>query len=166
VQGIVQAVALAVLLVGATSAAMALRWPSVSLGTAVAAVALLASAAWQITRSVTVLDRAIGRIASQAAMVPLPARAGVARFSWRPATALQKGQAVMAIFLAMSVTVSGISLWRDFSSPRRAQAPLRSTPVAIVAPPPAATASMTAPAKAPRVGVATAPKRRVLKRTA
>lgn len=125
VRGLVAALVLAIVLMGATSAAIALRWPAVS-GAAIAGAALLlASAAWQTTRTLAVLDRGLSRVAAQTALVPLAGRPSRARVTWRPSTALHKGQATMlAVLAATSALISGAFLAQD------AQRPLTARPIA------------------------------------
>ena len=83
------------------------------------------SAAWQTTRSVAVLDRALSRVTTQSGMVPLPGRAAGARLTWRPSTVLHKGQAALVVgVVAGGLLVSGLFLTRDFA-PRTAVAPAR-----------------------------------------
>ena len=123
VQGTVQALLLAVLLVGATSAAIALRWPSITAAAVVTAIALFASAAWQTMRTVAVLERALARVTTRAGMLPLLDRASRARIRWRPSTASQKGQAAMMAVLAASAAVSGLFISRDLVMKRPALVP-------------------------------------------
>jgi len=71
--GTVQALTLAVLVAGGTGASMALHRSSVSLVVAAMAIAaIVARAAWQATRVVAVLDRAVARVTTAAGMLPLP----------------------------------------------------------------------------------------------
>jgi GT2 family glycosyltransferase len=70
--GTVQGLTVAVLLAGGTSAAMALHRPSVSVAVLVAAVAVIAArTAWQATRAAATLSRALGRVTTDAGMLPL-----------------------------------------------------------------------------------------------
>ncbi|MGE4053654.1 MAG: hypothetical protein AB7F99_02550, partial [Vicinamibacterales bacterium] len=76
VAGTVQGLLFAALLAGGTGAAMALNRPSTSVAFAVAAIAVVAArAAWQATRAIAVLDRAVARVASAAGLIPLPSTA-------------------------------------------------------------------------------------------
>jgi hypothetical protein len=123
VRGILRAVLLSAALVGASSAAIALRWPWVTGAAVAAAVVLFVSAAWQTTRSVAVLDRALARVTTQAGMITLPGRAAGPRLTWRPSTVLHKGQAALVLgVVAASLIVSGLFLSRDLAQ-RTADAP-------------------------------------------
>ena len=71
--GVVQGILLAAIITAGTIASMMLHGPSLSL--AVSAMALAASvlrAAWQATRAVAVMDRAVARVTAAAGMLPLP----------------------------------------------------------------------------------------------
>ena len=71
--GTVQGLTLAVLVAGGTIASMALHRSSVSVVVAAMAIAaIVARAAWQATRVVAVLDRAVARVTTAAGMLPLP----------------------------------------------------------------------------------------------
>jgi len=170
VHGVVRAVLVAVALVAATSAAIALRWPTASLAAVVVASGLMLRASWQALRSLAVVDQALARVGTQAGLVALrgPARA---RQGWQPATRLQKGQAVTAALLAVSTAIGGVSLWQDRTSPP----PQTHRPIIrSAAPPPMMTApTMASPLAArpssprPRVAPPPAPaKRDALKRRA
>lgn len=76
--GVVKAVGLVLLLAATTSAAIALRWPAVSVVTACVIGLLFLRGVWQTTRVHAVLDRAVKRLASAGGMLPLDAK-GVAR---------------------------------------------------------------------------------------
>lgn len=124
VRGILRVALLSAALVGASSAAIALRWPWVTATAAVAAVALFVSVAWQTTRAVAVLDRALARVTTQAGMVPMPGRSAGPRFTWRPSPVMHKGQAALVIgVVAAGALLSGRALSRDFTL-RPADAPL------------------------------------------
>lgn len=178
-QGIVRALLLAVVLLAGTSAATALRWPSVSMGMALGAIGLVLGAAWQIVRGVSVLERALQRVAALHGMVPVPVSLGRERLAWRPAAALHKGQAAIAAILAVTVTISGVSLYRGLTTPRPGTLPARHVaPRAEPAPTLSNTTATTptaaarrparpkAPPRAETVPQDTTPKRRVAKRTA
>ncbi|MBP7777612.1 MAG: glycosyltransferase [Acidobacteria bacterium] len=115
VQGLVRAALLAVGLVSATSAAIALRWPSASLGAVVVVAMLMARAAWQATRSLAVLDHALIRAGAQVGLVPLRGPSGP-RIRWQPAGALQKGQAATAVLMAASTALSALFVWQDLTT--------------------------------------------------
>jgi GT2 family glycosyltransferase len=71
--GMVQGLILAVLVAGGTSASVVLYRPAVSVVvSALAVAAIVLRAAWQATRAVAILDRAVARVASAAGMLPLP----------------------------------------------------------------------------------------------
>ncbi|HUU34501.1 MAG TPA: glycosyltransferase [Vicinamibacterales bacterium] len=115
--GILRAVLISAALVGASSAAIALRWPWATMAAVAAAVALFVSAAWQTTRSVAVLDRALARVTTQAGMMPLPGRPVGPRFAWRPSTVMHKGQAALVLgVVTASLVVSGFLVSRDLAT--------------------------------------------------
>jgi GT2 family glycosyltransferase len=71
--GIAQGVILAVLVAAGTGASMALHGPSLSVAVSVMAIAtIVMRAAWQATRAVVVVDRAVARVTTAAGMLPLP----------------------------------------------------------------------------------------------
>ncbi|MEP7116426.1 MAG: hypothetical protein ABI880_02520, partial [Acidobacteriota bacterium] len=137
VRGILLLMLLSAALLGASSAAIALRWPWVTMAALGTAVGLFVSAAWQTTRSVAVLDRALSRVTTQSGMMPLPGRTGRARLTWRPSTVLHKGQAALVMGLVTSgFVVSGFVLTRDVI--QTAEAPVRQRPrITMPAAPPA-----------------------------
>ncbi len=117
VNGILRAVLLSAALIAASSAAIALRWPWATMAVMAAAVALFVIAAWQTTRSVAVLDRALARVTSHAGMLPLPGRDGGLRLTWRPSTVVHKGQAALMLsVVSASVIVSGFLMSRDLAT--------------------------------------------------
>jgi len=123
--GVIQSVALAVALVAITSAAIAvLRGPIVSMICAAVAGIILWRAAWQTTRAVTLIDRALGRVTLAAAMMPLPhlGAARGARLSLRPATSAQFLQAAVVTLLAVSGVVSGVEITHSVSARQAFQA--------------------------------------------
>ncbi len=123
VNGILRAVLLSAALVGASSAAIALRWPWVTTAAMAAAAALFVTAAWQTTRSVAVLDRALSRVTTHAGMMPLSGRRAGPRLTWRPSTIIHKGQAALVLgVVSASLIVSGFILSRDPAT-RAAAAP-------------------------------------------
>jgi GT2 family glycosyltransferase len=145
-RGLVGALTLAVVMMVATSAAIALRWPWVSGAVVAGGVLLIASGAWQTMRSIGVLDRGLSRVAAHSDFVPLLSATAGARVIWRPAAALQKGQtAMLGVLVAGSVIVSGLFLAQDARDPRPGAARV---PVAAPAALPAA-GPVVAPAPAP-----------------
>jgi hypothetical protein len=71
--GTVQGLTAALLLAGGTSASMALHGHSASMVVSVIAITgIVARAAWQATRAVAAVDRALARVATAAGMLPLP----------------------------------------------------------------------------------------------
>jgi len=83
--GTVQGLALAILLVGGAGAATALYRPSVSVAVLVTTVAVIAGrTAWQATRAAAALRRALGRVTSDAGMLPLPMPPALAPRASRP----------------------------------------------------------------------------------
>ena len=154
VHGLVRAALLAIGLVSATSAAIALRWPSASLVAVIVVAGLMARAAWQATRSLAVLDHALTRIGAQTGLVPMAGPSGP-RMRWQRAGALQKGQAATAVLMAASTAVSGLFLWQDLTTPR--VLPSRPPAVRSAAPPPSITPRPAIPS--PRA-VAPAPRAR------
>ena len=161
VQGVVRALLVAAALVTATSAAIALRWPTASLAALALAFGVMVRAAWQATRSLAVLDQALARVGAQQGFVSLAGPAAP-RVGWQPAAALQKGQAVTALLLSMSAAVGGAAWW---SAPAPAAPARRATPappaaVRRVPPAPAATAPRpAAPRLATPAAAAPAPAR-------
>jgi hypothetical protein len=134
VQGLVRATFLALGLVSATSAAIALRWPSASLAAVIIVGALMARAAWQATRSLAVLDHALSRVGAQSGLVAMAGPRGP-KVRWQTPGALQKGQAATAVLMAASTLVSGLFLYQDVTTPRAL--PSRRPIVQSAAPPPA-----------------------------
>ena len=123
VNGILRAVLISAALVAASSAAIALRWPWATMAAMAAAVMIFVSTAWQTTRSVAVLDRALSRVTTQAGMMPLPGRTARPRLTWRPSTVMHKGQAALVLVVATaSLIVSGLFVSRDLAT-RNASAP-------------------------------------------
>jgi GT2 family glycosyltransferase len=119
--GAVQTLLLAIVLVGVTSAAIALRWPSVSVVLVVAVAVVFLRAAWQTTRAAALLDQALERVTTAAAIAPLPVRPGAharTRFRLRPATATQAAQAALVAVIIASGGVGGVSLVQDFVARR------------------------------------------------
>jgi GT2 family glycosyltransferase/DNA-binding beta-propeller fold protein YncE len=118
--GAVQALTLAVLLVGVTSAAIALRWPSMSAAIVVAVTIVLLRAVWQTTRASALLDRALERATAAEGFTPV--RSGVpatrARFQLRPATAAQRAQIALVSTIMASAAVGGVSLVQDMVARR------------------------------------------------
>jgi GT2 family glycosyltransferase/DNA-binding beta-propeller fold protein YncE len=112
--GAVKSVTLALLLVAVTSAAIALRWPSVTAAAVIGFVAVFLGAAWQTTRAASLLDRALGRVAATAAMSAVEGRStGGARFRMRPVTLAQAGQAGLVAVILASAAVGGASIVGD-----------------------------------------------------
>jgi hypothetical protein len=73
VGGMVQSLIVAMLVAGGTSASMVLTRPSLSvIVSAMAIAAIGVRAAWQATRAVAILDRALARVTTAAGMLPLP----------------------------------------------------------------------------------------------
>jgi GT2 family glycosyltransferase len=71
--GTVRGLTVALLLAGGTSASMALHGHSVSMVVSVIAITVIAArAAWQATRAVAVVDRAVAHVATAAGMLALP----------------------------------------------------------------------------------------------
>jgi hypothetical protein len=93
VAGTVRGLVLASLLAGGAGAAMALNIRSTGVALAAFAVAVIATrAAWQTTRAVAVLDRAVTRVAAAAGLMVLPAPTTPARVVGRSAeTTLSEG---------------------------------------------------------------------------
>jgi O-antigen biosynthesis protein len=139
--GAVQTLTLALLLVGVTSAAIALRWPAIS-GASVAAVSvILLRAIWQTTRAAALVDRALDRATSAEGFAPVRSRVPATRprFRLRPATPAQRAQAALVAVIMASAAVGGVSLVQDVVA-RRAAADRRSTTTNDVA-----TSALTAP---------------------
>jgi GT2 family glycosyltransferase/DNA-binding beta-propeller fold protein YncE len=106
--GMVQELALAVPLVMAASAALALRWPIVSMAAVVAAAAIVARAEWQTARVRAAFDRALERVTSDAGMLPLAVRlAAPARVRSRLPTV---AEAVQAVIVAMFAGIAGLGV--------------------------------------------------------
>jgi GT2 family glycosyltransferase/sugar lactone lactonase YvrE len=116
--GAVQALTLAVMLVGVTSAAIALRWPSITAASVLAVTVILVRAAWQTTRASALLDRALGRATGAAGFIPLAAAAADSPFRLRPATAAQRVQAALVVVIMASAGVGGMSIVQDIVTRR------------------------------------------------
>ncbi|HEX5633531.1 MAG TPA: glycosyltransferase family 2 protein, partial [Gemmatimonadales bacterium] len=69
--GAVQLLTLALLLVGVTSAAIALRWPAISGASVAAVVVILLRAVWQTTRAAALVDRALDRATAAEGFAPI-----------------------------------------------------------------------------------------------
>lgn len=135
VNGILRAVLLSAVLVVASSAAIALRWPWATMAALATAVTIFVSAAWQTTRSVAVLDRALSRVTTQAGMVPLPGRTARPRLTWRPSTVMHKGQAALVLgILTGSLIVSGLFVSRDLAARAAAVPATRPAGLRLMAP--------------------------------
>lgn len=135
--GVVEALGLALLLVGATSAAIALRWPSVSLASAIVVAVAFARAAWQTTRVAAVLDRALERVTVVADMTPVEVRPGSGRrtrVQLRPTTPAQAAQAILMALVLASAGLSGFSIAQDLLAARRAAVVTPAGPRASFAP--------------------------------
>ena len=118
--GIVGTLAFATLLLGATSAAIALRWPSVSLVSSILFAGAFARAAWQTTRVAAVVDRALGRVTASVGLVPIESSRGrSAQVRLHPATSAQFVQATLLVVVATSAVLSGFSIARDLVEQRR-----------------------------------------------
>ena len=116
--GAVEALTLALGLVAATSAAVALRWPLVTLVSVVAVAAIFTRAAWQTTRAIAVLERALERVIASAGMIPLPAgprASGRARLILFPSTLSQTAQAALIAIVAAGAILSIVALGRDLA---------------------------------------------------
>jgi len=139
--GAVQTLMLAILLVAVTSAAIALRWPSVSGASVVAVTVILLRAIWQTTRAAALLDRALDRATRAGGFLPVTSTVPStrARFRLRPATAPQRAQAALVVIIMASAAVGGVSLVQDVVA-RRALATQR-----VAAPRDAAASALTAP---------------------
>jgi GT2 family glycosyltransferase/sugar lactone lactonase YvrE len=139
--GAVQTLALAILLVAVTSAAIALRWPSISGASVLAVSVILLRAIWQTTRASALLDRALERTTRAAGFSPvhstLPATRP--RFRLLPSTPAQRAQAGLVAVIVASAAVGGASLVKDVVA-RRAIAARHAVP-----PRDAAANALTAP---------------------
>jgi O-antigen biosynthesis protein len=124
--GAVQTLLLAILLVAVTSAAIALRWPSVSGAMVLALSIIMLRAVWQTTRAAALLDRAIDRATTAMGFVPVTSNVPSSRprFRLRPATAAQRAQAALVTIIMASAAVGGVSLVQDVVA-RRALAAQR-----------------------------------------
>jgi GT2 family glycosyltransferase/sugar lactone lactonase YvrE len=127
--GAVQTLMLAILLVGVTSAAIALRWPSISAAAVAASSVILLRAVWQTTRAAALLDRAVDRATRTEGFAPIRTRVPATRprFRLRPATAAQRAQAALVAIIVASAAVGGVSLVQDVVA-RRAMAAQRAVP--------------------------------------
>ena len=86
--GVVQGILLAAIISAGTTASMMLHGPSLSVAVSAMALAALAlRAAWQATRAVAVMDRAVARVTTAAGMLPLPLPAAQAARVGRSAKA-------------------------------------------------------------------------------
>ena len=114
--GAVQMVALVVLLVAGTSAAMALEWPSVNVASVMVAVTIITRATWQATRTTAVFDRALGRVAAGGGMVGLPVeRATPAQRPFRSRFAVATGavQGALITLLVASAVLGSLAVARE-----------------------------------------------------
>jgi GT2 family glycosyltransferase/sugar lactone lactonase YvrE len=114
-RGVLLALVLGGLSVTMTSAAIALRWPSLSVACVAAVGVVLARAVWQTTTAVSVARQAVMRSSAAAGMIPIPVRDSgkTRRFSLRPSTMPQAVQAGVAVAVATSTVLAGTSLVRD-----------------------------------------------------
>jgi hypothetical protein len=121
--GAVQALTLAIVLVAVTSAAIALRWPSISAALVVAVSVVLLRAVWQTTRASALLDRALERATLAEGLAPVRSRVPATRprFQLWPTTAAQRAQAALVAIIMASAAVGGVSLVQDVVA-RRAMA--------------------------------------------
>ena len=152
--GAATALALALVLVGATSAGIALRWPSMSAACVAGVTVIVLRAAWGTTRAVAVLRRAVAGVAGTLNMQRLPAHrtaGSYGAFRLRPATPSQVLQAVVACALVASALASGSSIARDVVRVARAvTAPAATAPgVTPVPSPPAPVGVPPAPLRPP-----------------
>jgi sugar lactone lactonase YvrE len=140
--GAVQALTLAVLLVAVTSAAIALRWPSVSGVSVLLVSVILLRAVWQTTRAAALMDRALVRATHAEGFSPVLSRVPStrARFRLLPSTATQRAQAALVATIMASAAVGGVSLVQDVVA-RRAMA----ARTAAIAPHDPAASALTAP---------------------
>src|SRR6185295_18914724 len=139
--GAVQALTLAIVLVAVTSAAIALRWPSISAALVVAVSVVLLHAVWQTTRASALLDRALERATHAEGLAPVRSRVPATRprFQLWPSTAAQRAQAALVAIIMASAAVGGVSLVQDVVA-RRAMAARHPA-----APRDAAASALTAP---------------------
>jgi GT2 family glycosyltransferase/sugar lactone lactonase YvrE len=139
--GAVQTLMLAILLVAVTSAAIALRWPSISGASVLAVSVVLLRAVWQTTRAAALVDRALDRATLAGGFAPIRSRVPATRprFRLRPATAAQRAQAALVAVIMASAAVGGVSLVQDVMA-RRAMTGQRAA-----APRDAAASALTAP---------------------
>src|SRR5262245_43294427 len=128
--GVMGTLGFALLLLGATSAAIALRWPSVSLVSSVVLAGVFARAAWQTTRVFAVVDRALGRATSSAGFVPIDSHARGRRTHVRiqPATSAQLVQASLLTVVVTSAVLSGFSIAQDLVAQRRLAEAVKAAP--------------------------------------
>ena len=112
--GAVQSLLLAAAVVGVTSAGIVLRWPVISFICVAAFGLILVRAAWQTTRVVATFDRALTRVVVADGMIPLapPGAGRGSRVTLRPATTSQIVQSVIVLLLALSASISTISVIR------------------------------------------------------
>ena len=118
--GTVQTLMLAILLVGVTSAAIALRWPLISAAAVVAVTAILLRAIWQTTRAAALLDRALDRATLTEGFLPVTSTMPSTRphFRLRPVTGTQRAQAALVAIMMASAAIGGVSLVRDLVARR------------------------------------------------
>jgi hypothetical protein len=104
----------------AASAAVALRWPWVSVFSALGAVTIVARATWQTTHVVAAFDRALARVTSNAGMLPLPVQpAPIPRRRLIP-TAAVAAQAAIVAMLAGTAGLGALALARETTATRAA----------------------------------------------
>ena len=119
-RGILLALTLTTVAVGTATAAIALRWPLLTIACVVAAGFALARSLWQAATAIAVVRHAILHATSGFGMIPLPVRAtsdSTRRLSPRPATVRHAVQAAFGVAVAASTAITGSSLAGDVLGP-------------------------------------------------
>ena len=111
--GTVQALALAVPLVMAASAALALRWPLVSAAALLAAVAIAVRATWQTAHTREALTRALARVTAVRGMVPLSVQPVEVRVRRRLPSVAGAIQTAIVAMLVGSAGLGALSIARE-----------------------------------------------------
>jgi GT2 family glycosyltransferase/sugar lactone lactonase YvrE len=110
--GAVKSLLLIAALVGATSAAVVLRWPSVREVMTVVVAALLVRVVWQAARAFALLDRALARsaVAINLTSMGRDASPWITRQSWWPISHAPVAQVAIVLALVVSAALSLTSL--------------------------------------------------------
>jgi sugar lactone lactonase YvrE len=115
-KGISLALTLALSAIGATSAAIFFKWPWLSVPTAAFVAVIFTRAAWETTRVVAVMRRAVERATGAAEMIRVPVRPHsrrTRRLNPYPIAVSQLVQTMVAVALTGSALLTGSSVLSD-----------------------------------------------------